>query len=213
MSTPTATRSELLARRAREATARRGHDLVSQKRSALIVELRQIGDEVSEKRAELEQKAARARRALRQAQVVDGPDIVGSAAIAARREVRAGLRSRNVAGVPVMDLRSERVTRLNDDRGYALTTSTATTDRAASSFEAELEALLDVAAAELNLRRLVSEVARTTRQINALEHVVIPRLVAEQRLIADALEQRSLEDRIRITRRTASGTGRAGGVR
>jgi V/A-type H+-transporting ATPase subunit D len=213
MTTPTATRSELLARRSREATARRGHDLVNQKRSALIVELRKIGTEVGAKRAELDEAARRARRALRQAQVVDGPEHVRSAGLAARREVRARLRSRNVAGVPVLDLRSEPVARAIDDRGYALTTSTATIDRTAAAFEAELAALLEVAAAELNLRRLVAEVARTTRQINALEHVVVPRLVAEQRFIADALEQRSLEDRIRITRRATSGPGRTGGVR
>jgi V/A-type H+/Na+-transporting ATPase subunit D len=56
-------------------------------------------------------------------------------------------------------------------------------------------------AAELNLRRLAAEVARVTRQVNVLDQVVIPRVVAEQRQIAATLEQRALEDRVRITRR------------
>jgi ATP synthase subunit D len=38
---------------------------------------------------------------------------------------------------------------------------------------------------------------RATRQVNALEQVVIPRLAAEQRYIAATLEQRALEDRVR----------------
>jgi vacuolar-type H+-ATPase subunit D/Vma8 len=43
MTTVTATRSELLARRTREGIARRGHALLTQKRAALIGELRGSG--------------------------------------------------------------------------------------------------------------------------------------------------------------------------
>jgi vacuolar-type H+-ATPase subunit D/Vma8 len=53
MSTVTATRSELLARRSREAVARRGHTLLTQQRAALIAELRRLGLEAGRKRAEL----------------------------------------------------------------------------------------------------------------------------------------------------------------
>jgi hypothetical protein len=66
MSQVTATRSELLARRSREGIARRGHTL-TQKRAALIGELRRAGLEAGDKRAELERAAAAARRALSQA--------------------------------------------------------------------------------------------------------------------------------------------------
>jgi len=199
-----ATRSELLAHRSQEAIARRGHTLLEQKRAALIAELRRLGLEVADKRAELERIAAVARRALGQA-VVDGPQAVASAAIAASGTVPAEVSSRSVAGVRVIELQAGRASRARTGRGYALTASTAAIDLAAESFEAELDALLDLAAAELNLRRLSAEVARTTRQVNALEQVVIPRLAAEQRYIAATLEQRALEDRVRVTRRRESG--------
>ena len=201
MTTVTATRSELLARRSREGIARRGQALLTQKRAALIGELRRAGLEVGDKRAELERAAAAARRALGQALVVDGPEAVASAAVAASRPVSDEVTSRSVAGVPVIGLDADRVARARAGRGYALLTSTATIDRAAESFEAELDALFQLVAAELNLRRLAGEVARGTRQVNALGQVVIPRLVAEQRHIAETLEQRALEDRGRITRR------------
>jgi V/A-type H+-transporting ATPase subunit D len=205
MSKVIATRSELLARRSREAVARRGHTLLEQKRAALIAELRRLGLEVADKRAELERIAAAARRALGQAVVVDGPQAVASAALAASGTVPAVVSSRSVAGVRVIELQAGRASRARTERGYALTASTAVIDLAAESFEAELDALLDLAAAELNLRRLSAEVARTTRQVNALEQVVIPRLAAEQRDIAATLEQRALEDRVRVTRRRESG--------
>jgi V/A-type H+-transporting ATPase subunit D len=207
VSTVIATRSELLARRSREGIARRGHALLTQKRAALIAELRRVGREVGDKRAELERIAAAARRALAQATALDGPQAVASAAVAAAGEVSARLTTRSVAGVRVIELSADRVARARTERGYALTTSTALTDQAAASFEAELDALLDLVAAELNLRRLTAEVARATRQVNALEQVVIPRLAAEQRHIAATLEQRALEDRVRISRRATAGAG------
>jgi V/A-type H+-transporting ATPase subunit D len=207
MGTVIATRSELLARRSREGIARRGHALLTQKRAALIAELRRVGREVGDKRAELERIAAAARRALAQATALDGPQPVASAAVAAAGAVSARLTTRNVAGVRVIELSADRVARARTERGYALATSTALTDQVAGSFEAELDALLDLAAAELNLRRLTAEVARATRQVNALEQVVIPRLAAEQRHIAATLEQRALEDRVRISRRATTRAG------
>jgi V/A-type H+/Na+-transporting ATPase subunit D len=199
MATVTATRSELLVRRSRERIAQRGHAVLTRKRAALIAELRRVGLEVGDKRAELERAAAAARRALAQAMVADGPQAVGSAAIAASREASAEVTSRSVAGVRVIGLDADRVARTR--RGYALLASTATIDRVAEAFETELDALFALVAAELNLRRLTLEVARVTRQVNGLEQVVLPRLAAEQRYIAATLEQRTLEDRVRISRR------------
>jgi V/A-type H+-transporting ATPase subunit D len=196
-----ATRSEMLARRARTATAQRGHTLLTQKRAALIAELRQVGLHVAEKRAELERIAAAARRALGWAAAADGRHAVDSAAAAAAGTVSASVSTRSVAGVPVIELDAERAARTSTERGYALIASTAAIDQAAGAFEAELDALLDLVAAELNLRRLTAQVARTTRQVNALERIVIPRLAAEQRHIAATLEQRALEDRARVSRR------------
>lgn len=146
MSKVAATRSELLARRSREAVARRGHTLLKQKRAALIAELRRLGLEVADKRAELEQIAAAARRALERAAVVDGPETVASAAIAAAGAVPATVRSRSAAGVQVVELDAGRAARARTERGYALAASTAAIDLTAESFEAELDALLELRA-------------------------------------------------------------------
>ena len=155
MAIVTATRSELLARRSRERIAQRGHAVLTRKRAALIAELRRVGLEVGDRRAELERAAAAARRALGQAVVADGPQAVGSA-IAASREASAEVTSRSVAGVRVIGLDADRVARARTGRGYALLASTATIDRVAEAFEAELDALLELVAAERNLRRAPS---------------------------------------------------------
>lgn len=80
-------------------------------------------------------------------------------------------------------------------------------DDTAEAFEAQLDALMDLAAAELNLRRLAAEIAATTRRVNALEHAVIPELETERDRIALVLDERELEDRVRLRR--ARGRSRA----
>jgi V/A-type H+-transporting ATPase subunit D len=157
MSQVIATRSELFARRSREGIARRGHTPLAQKRAALIGELRRAGLEAGDKRAEVERVAAAARRALGQAVVVDGLQAVASAAVAASRPVSAEVSPRSVAGVRVIGLDADRVARARTERGYALLASTATIDLAAGSFEAELDALFELVAAELNLLRRIRE--------------------------------------------------------
>jgi V/A-type H+-transporting ATPase subunit D len=50
--------------------------------------------------------------------------------------------------------------------------------------------LLELATGELRLRRLVDEIGRTTRRVNALETVVIPRLESERARIQAILDER-----------------------
>ena len=71
-------------------------------------------------------------------------------------------------------------------------------DDLADSYEESIDDLLDLAALELTVRRLALEIARTTRQVNALEHVLIPRLRGEARRIALALDEREREDVARL---------------
>jgi V/A-type H+/Na+-transporting ATPase subunit D len=58
---------------------------------------------------------------------------------------------------------------------------------------------------------LAGEIARTTRRVNALEHVVVPELEHERDAIELVLAERELEDRIRLRR--ARSAGRRGRTR
>lgn len=195
-----ATRSELLARRAQIKLARQGRDLLSEKRAALMREFQTISSSVLEAMRALEQGAAAGRRALGEAVAYDGAEAVGSAAVAASASVGVRLRTRSVAGVQIVELEHDPVGRPRTGRGYALPATSARIDATADAFERQLERLLDLVAVELTLRRLATEIAATTRRMNALEHVVIPRLSGERGVIATALEQRELEERTRLMR-------------
>jgi len=195
-----ATRSELLARRAQITLAMQGRDLLKEKRSALLREFNRLGASVLEAMQALERAATDAGRLLGDAVAAHGPERVYSAALAAEGDVKLALLTRSVAGVAIVEIEKEAVARPRTGRGYSLAATTARIDAAAGGFEAVLDALLEVAALELSLRRLADEISRTTRRVNALEHVVVPRLEAERASIALVLEERELEGRIKLLR-------------
>ena len=203
-----ATRSELLARRAQIALATQGRDLLKDKRAALIREFGRLSASVLEAVEALGRHAAESERALGDALSFDGPEAVGSAALAAAGDIGTRLSPRSIAGVHVVELEHEPAARAVTARCYSIAASTALIDAAASSFERQLDLLLDVAATELSLRRLAAEITQTTRRVNALEHVVVPRLERERKAIRAVLDERELEDRIRLRRaRTAARRG------
>jgi V/A-type H+-transporting ATPase subunit D len=85
-------------------------------------------------------------------------------------------------------------------RGYNLASTSPRIDELAERFEAEVDLVLQVAAGEVRLRRLAAEIAATTRRVNALEQVVIPRLIASRTRIQRVLEEREREEHFRLKR-------------
>ena len=50
------------------------------------------------------------------------------------------------------------------------------------------------------MRRLATEIARTTKQVNALDNIVLPQLHNEARRIALTLDEREREEHARLRR-------------
>lgn len=196
----TATRSELLARRAQIALALQGRDVLKEKRDQLMEEFRKVADVVLSGSEALDQATAAARRRLALAEGVSGPEAVRSAGLATRVAVPLTATVTSVMGVRIADIRHDPVAMPRTARGYSLEGTTAAIDECAASFESVLAMVLDLAADELRLRRLVEEIGKTTRRVNALESVVIPRLERERIAIQAVLDERERQDRFRLKR-------------
>ena len=194
-----ATRSKLLARRARIGLASQGRDLLTEKRTALIAEFQRISADVLAGLDDLQRLAGEAAAALAETAAAEGPAL-RSAASLQQRELAAEVRTRTVAGVEIAEISAEPARRGRAERGLGLLSASPRLDRVADRYEAVVQRLLEFAAAELSLRRLAGEIRRTTRQINGLEQTVIPRLEAERDAIALVLDDRELEDRVRLRR-------------
>jgi V/A-type H+-transporting ATPase subunit D len=194
------TRMELLAKKGQIALATQGQGLLEQKRSALLRELMRVADRVMISSGALQQAAAEARRALARAETVAGTEAVRSAAMATRGELPIGMQAANVMGVRVPVIEQRRVSRSPLGRGYSITGTSVTIDETAAAFEAEVDSVIELAESELCLTRIAAEIQRTSRRANALEHVLIPRLLAERDYIQMALDERERADHFRLKR-------------
>jgi V/A-type H+-transporting ATPase subunit D len=111
-----ATRTELIARRLQIGLATQGRDLLKEKRAALVVEFGHLSTGVLEAVELLGRRAAEAAGALRDAVAFDGPQAVDSAATAAASDIATRLSLRIVAGVPVVELEHDPVSRARTSR-------------------------------------------------------------------------------------------------
>lgn len=195
-----ATRAELLAKKRLIALARQGRDLLSEKRNALLQELMRTAEEVLRESSELERSVGESAVALALAEALDGPEAVRSAAFAAQGQVALEVTGVNIMGVPVPLIEKKSVARSPLDRGYSLSGVSSRIDAVAEAFEAQLDLVIELAASEMRLRRLAEEIGRTTRRVNALDHVLIPRLEAERNYIQMVMEEREREDLFRLKR-------------
>jgi V/A-type H+/Na+-transporting ATPase subunit D len=200
MPTVATTRMELLARKAQIALARQGRELLEQKRTALMRELMRIADHVMTSSDALQQAAVEARVALARAEAVAGSEAVHSAAMATRGELALDVQAATVMGVSVPVIEQKRVTRSALGRGYSITGMSVTIDEAAAAFEMEVDSLIQLAESELRLTRLAAELQRTSRRVNALEQILIPRLEAERDFIQMALDERERTDHFLLKR-------------
>ena len=172
--------------------------MLERKRAALMQEMMRVVNTVMADADALQQAADNARFALARAEAVAGSEAVRSAALATRQELPLQVESVNVMGVKVPRIEQRRVSRSMLERGYSITGTSLTLDETATAFEADIDAIIKMAESELRLKRLVSEIQRTLRRINALEHLLIPRLEAERNYIQYVLDERERSDHFRL---------------
>lgn len=194
------TRMNLLQRRNQLRIAQQGVDLLKRKRDALVADFFKI---VRESLAAREQLAAACREAyvmLTLAKALEGREALEAAAMSSHRDILLDIDIRNVWGTKIPEVAMAEVHRPLLERAQNLVATSARTIESTSNFEEIIVAILAVAATEIKLRKIGEEIKKTTRRVNALEQVVIPRLRGETRYIASVLEQRAREDVFRLKR-------------
>lgn len=189
---------ELLARKAQLSLATQGRELLEQKRTALMKEFMRIADTVMEHSDTLQSAAAEARQALARAEAMAGTEALQSAALASRADISIQVTTANVMGIKVPHIEQKEVSRPASGRGYSIAGTSTSIDEAASAFETQVDVILKLAESELRLKRLAEEIQRTSRRLNALEHLLIPRLRTELDFIQMALDERERSDHFRL---------------
>lgn len=188
------TRMGLLNIRARRGIAVKGTGLLRSKREALAGEFFRLMHGLIAGRERLEESLRIASKALTLARALEGEETLVSLALAGARDIPVEIERQKVWGIPIPDVTGPRLLRSRDARGASPYSFNLGAAEAARAHEEALEILLTICSREIRLRRLGEEIRKTSRRINALEQLLIPRLDGEMSRIALALEERERED-------------------
>ena len=187
------TRMELINTRQRLVIAQKGHKLLKQKRDALVVELFQSLKKAKDLRAQVNAEMVEAHKKLAIARSVHGEMFVEANALAARTIPEVDVKTKNIMGVKIPLITAVEVKRSLLGRGYSVLGSSAQFDSAVEAFENALNSVIVLAETETTLKRLLKEIEKTNRRVNALEYNIQPALRAAIRHIQDHLNMLEAE--------------------
>ncbi len=192
------TRSELIALKRRIKLSERGYKLLKMKRDGLILEFFKILEQAKDTRDELARKYERAQEMIAIADTVEGAIGVKAAAFSVGDVPRIELKSKNIMGVVVPEIQSSSVRKSPTERGYGIIGTSSVIDEAADAFEDLLESIIHSAEIETTMKRLLDEIERTKRRVNALEFKVIPELTEARDFIKMRLDEMEREELFRL---------------
>ncbi|MBN2367382.1 V-type ATP synthase subunit D [Candidatus Woesearchaeota archaeon] len=194
------TRSELIKLKKRIKLAQSGYKLLKKKRDGLILEFFEILKETKSARKELIEKYKGATKKINTARIIDGDFAVKSAAMAIAKKPVVDVETKNIMGVVVPSIRSENVKKSIAQRGLGIVNTSAAINEAANSYEELLEYIIFVAEVETSMMRLLEEIDKTKRRVNALEFEVIPKMIRIKNFIQLRLEEQERETIFRSKR-------------
>ncbi|MDD3574059.1 V-type ATP synthase subunit D [Methanospirillum sp.] len=197
------TRLELIRLSRRELIASKGKDILQEKLDALVIEHARLSKELENMAVTIRRQIQGACEALQLAGIMTGWIRLEELALSSVKIPEPTVSLSQIMGVRVPDLTMPEMSghgHFRSQRGYSISGTSGQVDEAALRFESVLESLIIYASLEGRLDRISFEMNRTRRRVNALEHLVIPRLVRTMRYIEIRLEEREREDLFRRKR-------------
>lgn len=192
------TRMNLLARKGQVSLAKQGVDLLKKKRDALVTDFFAVVKDSLKSREHLNITAQQAIDSLNLTAAFEGRPALESSALPGRRDIKLEVSEKNVWGIKIPEVAAPSIARGDFERGYNPAAVSGRVVKTAGMFEQMIDLLVEVAGSETRLKRLGAEIKKTTRRVNALEQVVIPRIYREMNYIKSVLEQREREDIFRL---------------
>ena len=193
------TRSELLKLKKQIRLARSGYSMLKKKRDGLILEFFEILKKAKTLREELVNEYKIALGKMNIARALEGDLKIKSVAMAIKDVPDIQLKTKNIMGVKVPKIESSEVKKAFMQRGYGAYSSSAI-DEAAASYEKVVEKIILAAEVETSMRKLLNEIEKTKRRVNALEFIVIPNLERIKSFIQLRLEEIERENIFRMKR-------------
>ncbi|MHA2504551.1 MAG: V-type ATP synthase subunit D [Candidatus Kariarchaeaceae archaeon] len=190
------TRMNLLDLRSRKGLAENGHNLLKEKRDALIIELYNLVDEIRGAQSSADELLEKAHGQLEVATLKMGMARLREIGWSAPETLSLRTSTNNIMGVRVPKLALNE--RSVDKPFYAAEHTSIALDDTIIAFRAYLNSAINLAEKIAALQKLAYEIASVNRRVNALEQIVIPRFQNTIDFIAIKLEEDERESFTRM---------------
>ncbi|MCK4937222.1 MAG: V-type ATP synthase subunit D [Methanosarcinales archaeon] len=194
------TRSELIELKRKIKLSESGYKILKMKRDGLILEFFEVLEKAKSVRAELDVNFNVATEKINVAKAVEGIVTVRSTAFSFKDSPQLEVESKNVMGVVVPKIESSSVRKSLNERGYGIIGTSSRIDEAADAYEILVEKIILAAEIETTIKKLLDEIEKTKRRVNALEFKVIPELSEARDFIILRLDEMERENTFRLKR-------------
>ena len=194
----TPNRSVLLQLKSRIKLTQGGHKVLKMKRDGLIIEFFEILEKARQMRAGVSSDYENAMKTITVARAVEGEVAVRSAAYALKADPQVTVSSKSIMGMVVPKVEADHIHVLMTDKGYGVISTSAYIEAASIAFEKLLETIVRAAEVETTMKKLLDEIEKTKRRVNALDFKIIPELKESERFIKFSLEEMERENTTRL---------------
>ena len=181
-------RMELSRLKKRLAVAIRGHKLLKDKQDALIKAFLEKARAVKAAREKVESELVSCYQSFLMARAQTLPAMLGQALMISGSTCTLDVKTRNVMSVIVPEYE---VHQEGSTFNYGMATTPASLDVALEDFSRVIPSLLQLAADEKAVALMSTEIERTRRRVNALEHVMIPNYTETIKYISMKLDEQA----------------------
>ena len=195
----TPTRMELTRLKKKLVTAVKGHKLLKDKRDELMRQFLDLVRENMALRQKVEAGILSANKNFVIAKAGMSEQILNTALMSPKQEVYLEAGKKNVMSVdiPVFETKT-RTADANDVYSYGFAFTSGDLDGAVKSLADILPDMLRLAEVEKSCQLMASEIEKTRRRVNALEHVIIPETQQNIKYITMNLDENERSTQIRL---------------
>jgi len=193
------TRMELTRLKKKLNTARRGHKLLKDKRDELMRQFLDLVRKNKTLRETVEKGIGEANRNFAMARSAMSDEAVRVAFMAPKQEITLDISYKNIMSVNVPQYKWQtRTSDANDIYSYGFAFTSSDLDEAVKKLSDLLPDLMKLAESEKSCQLMASEIEKTRRRVNALEHVLIPEMERNIKYITMKLDENERSSQIRL---------------
>lgn len=189
-----ATRANLSEVEERKELVKTGKDQLEKVQEKLINEFMDLFERWKKEVENSDDIYSEAKRTSELTRAMEGDVALRGAASARSETVEIESSVNNIAGVKVPQFTSRNVRSNLKDRGYGVLGTSSRIDETADSYEDLVQQIIKIAEIETAMKRILEELEKVKRRVNALDNEVLPALKQQEKEIQRSLLERERQE-------------------